>query len=38
MTIVRGNIVMEWLDGEPRAKISDLSAGQYLRRSLAGGA
>ena len=35
MTLVRGNIVMEWLEGEPRARVSDASVGQYLRRQLA---
>jgi dihydropyrimidinase/dihydroorotase len=34
MTLVRGNIVMEWPDGAPRAKVTDASPGQYLRREL----
>jgi dihydroorotase-like cyclic amidohydrolase len=34
MTLVRGNIVMEWPDGEPRAKVTDTSVGQYLKRQL----
>ena len=34
MTLVRGNIVMEWPDGEPRAKVTDASVGQYLKRRL----
>jgi len=38
MTVVRGNIVMEWAEGEPRAKVTEASAGQYLRRSLIRGA
>jgi len=35
MTLVRGNIVMEWAEGESRAQVTEASAGQYLRRSLA---
>ena len=35
MTVVRGNIVMEWPQGETRAKVTEASFGQYLRRSLA---
>lgn len=35
MTIVRGNIVMEWPEGEPRASVTGASTGQYLRRRLA---
>jgi dihydropyrimidinase len=34
MTIVRGNIVMEWPDGDPRAKVTQASAGQYQKRTL----
>jgi dihydroorotase-like cyclic amidohydrolase len=37
MTLVRGNIVMEWPEGETRAHVSESSTGQYLRRSVAGG-
>jgi len=36
MTLVRGNIVMDWPEGEPRAKVTDTSPGQYLRRQFAG--
>jgi len=36
MTLVRGAIVMEWPEGEPRAKVTDASVGQYLRRQLKG--
>jgi dihydropyrimidinase len=32
MTLVRGNIVMEWPDGAPRAIVTGASVGQYLRR------
>jgi hypothetical protein len=32
--MVRGHIVMEWPDGEPRAKVTDASVGQYLKRRL----
>jgi len=35
MTLVRGNIVMEWPEGEARAKVTDASVGQYVRRSVA---
>ena len=35
MTMVRGNIVMEWPAGEPRARINDGSPGVYQRRKLA---
>ena len=35
MTLVRGNIVMEWREGEARAKVTETSVGQYVRRSLA---
>lgn len=34
MTVVRGNIVMEWPEGAPRAKVSSDSPGKYLRRSI----
>jgi len=36
MTLVRGNIVMEWPDKARRAEITDASPGQYVRRQLAG--
>lgn len=36
MTLVRGNIVMEWPDGAPRAKVTEASPGQYLRRKVGG--
>jgi dihydroorotase-like cyclic amidohydrolase len=35
MTLVHGHIVMEWPQGEPRARISDASPGEYQRRKLA---
>ncbi len=35
MTIVRGNIVMDWPEGEPRARVTDASVGRYFRRQLA---
>jgi dihydropyrimidinase len=34
MTMVRGNIVMEWPEGASRATVTEASAGQYLRRQL----
>jgi dihydropyrimidinase/dihydroorotase len=34
MTLVRGNIVMEWPEDAPRAMVTEASTGQYLRRSL----
>ncbi len=34
MTLVRGNIVMEWPEDKPRAQVSENSTGQYLKRSL----
>jgi dihydropyrimidinase len=34
MTVVRGTIVMEWPEGEPRAKVTESSIGQYVRRRL----
>jgi dihydropyrimidinase/dihydroorotase len=34
MTVVRGNIVMEWPDRAPRAKVSEAAHGQYVRREL----
>ncbi len=37
MTIVRGNIVMEWPEDEPRARVTDAAVGLYQRRQLAGG-
>jgi dihydropyrimidinase/dihydroorotase len=36
MTLVRGNIVMEWPDNARRAEITDASPGRYVRRQLAG--
>ena len=38
MTVVRGNIVMEWPEGETKAKVTEASFGQYLKRPLASGA
>ncbi|MGE5819337.1 MAG: dihydroorotase [Deltaproteobacteria bacterium] len=35
MTLVRGNIVMEWPEGEPRARVADNPVGQYQKRRLA---
>jgi dihydroorotase-like cyclic amidohydrolase len=35
MTLMRGHIVMEWPEGEPRARINDGQAGEYQRRKLA---
>ena len=35
MTLVRGNVVMEWPENEPRAKVTDASVGQYLKRNVA---
>jgi dihydropyrimidinase len=35
MTLVRGNIVMEWPEGAPRAMVTKSSPGQYLRRQFA---
>lgn len=35
MTVVRGNIVMEWPEGETRAQVADMPVGQYQKRSLA---
>ncbi len=34
MTLVRGNVVMEWPEGAPRAIVTESSPGQYLRREL----
>jgi dihydroorotase-like cyclic amidohydrolase len=34
MTVVRGNIVMEWPESAPRAIVTETSTGQYLRRQL----
>ena len=34
MTLVRGTIVMEWPESEPRAKVTQACVGQYLRRQL----
>jgi len=35
MTLVRGNVVMEWPENEPRAKVTEASVGQYLKRARA---
>jgi len=35
MTLVRGNVVMEWPESERRAKVTDTSVGQYIKRSCA---
>jgi dihydropyrimidinase len=35
MTLVRGNVVMEWPEGEARAKVTEASVGQYIKRALA---
>jgi dihydropyrimidinase/dihydroorotase len=35
MTLVRGNVVMEWPENEPRAKVTEASVGQYIKRALA---
>lgn len=34
ITLVRGHIVAHWPEGEPRARISDTSPGEYQRRNL----
>ena len=34
MTLVRGNIVMEWPENSPRAQVTGASPGQYIRRQL----
>jgi dihydropyrimidinase/dihydroorotase len=34
MTIVRGNIVSEWPEGAPRARVTEDSPGKYLRRQI----
>jgi len=34
MTLVRGNIVMEWPAGAPRAQVTTASPGQYLKRQV----
>ena len=34
MTVVRGNIVMEWPQDDARAKVTNSSPGQYLRRQI----
>jgi len=36
LTMVRGNIVMEWPEGAPRAKVTEASLGRYVRRTVAG--
>lgn len=36
MTVLRGNIVMEWPEGAPRATVTEASPGQYLKRQLKG--
>ena len=33
MTLVRGNIVMEWPEGEARAKVTQASVGEYIKRT-----
>jgi dihydropyrimidinase/dihydroorotase len=38
MTLVRGNIVMEWPEAEPRARVTGAAVGQYQRRRLSSGA
>lgn len=35
MTLVRGNVVMEWPENEARAKVTEASVGQYIKRALA---
>jgi dihydropyrimidinase len=35
MTLVRGNVVMEWPENEPRAKVTDASVGKYIKRDVA---
>src|SRR5574341_64620 len=35
MTLVRGYVVMEWPESEPRAKVADASVGQYIKRNFA---
>jgi len=35
MTLVRGNIVMEWPENEARAKVTEASVGQFIKRALA---
>lgn len=34
MTLVRGSIVMEWPEDEPRARVTEAPVGQYQRRQL----
>jgi dihydropyrimidinase len=34
MTLVRGNVVMEWPENSPRAQVTGTSPGQYVRRQL----
>jgi len=36
MTLVRGNVVMEWPDGAPRANVTDAAPGRYVTRQLGG--
>jgi dihydropyrimidinase/dihydroorotase len=36
MTVVRGNIVMEWPEGAPRAQVTQDSVGRYVRREFPG--
>lgn len=38
LTMVRGNIVMEWPEGAPRAQVTEASLGQYVRRKIGGAA
>ena len=35
MTVLRGQVVMEWPEGEPRARVIGSPTGQYLKRRLA---
>ena len=32
MTILRGNVIMEWPEGEPRARIAEGPGGRYIPR------
>ena len=34
MTLVRGNVVMEWPEDSPRAQVTGASPGRYIRRQL----
>jgi len=35
MTVLRGQVVMEWPEGEPRSRVVGSPSGQYLKRRLA---